>query len=287
MHRRSRSNKHDDASRSFATLQTPSQAAAPARAEGDHVFVGGDKRCKSGGGRKAIGVRKLWEKEMLKWVGVAGAALVAAFATGTANAQMYGTLGYGWSRLDNATTRIENGVSPGVDAVFNLVSGEGYSGRGAIGWDLGAMRIEGEFGVTKHDNDRYDSRVPPNISRDLDGAIDVFTGMINAYYDFNVGPGFTPYIGAGAGVAQVNIEAIGPRPTAPNGAIVTMIKDEEIDAAWQIMGGVAIPVGGNLSVTAQYRYFSAGTVDVLDDQRRATHSDIKGDSWDLGVRMTF
>jgi hypothetical protein len=28
-------------------------------------------------------------------------------------------------------------------------------------------------------------------------------------------------------------------------------------------------------------------VDVLDDQGRSAHSDIKGDSWDLGVRMTF
>jgi opacity protein-like surface antigen len=264
-----------------------SHAAAATRAEGDHVFVGGNKRCKSGGGRKAIGVRKLWETEMLKWVGVAAATLVAVFATGTANAQMYGSLDYGWSRLDNATTRIENGVSPGTDAVFNLISGEGYAGRGAIGWDFGPVRIEGELGVTKHDNDRYVSQVPGNVTRDLDGAIDIFSGVVNVLYDFNVGPGFTPYVGAGFGAAQVNIEAVGPRPTAPTGPVVTMIKDEEIDSMWQVMGGVAIPVSSNLSITAQYRYFNAGTVDLLDDQRRATHSEIQGDSWDLGARMTF
>ena len=92
---------------------------------------------------------------------------------------------------------------------------------------------------------------------------------------------------AGVGIAQVKVEAIGPRPTAPNGPSVTMINDEEIDMAWQLMAGVAIPVGGNLTVTGQYRYFEAGTVDILDTNRRATHVDVKGDGWEAGVRWTF
>lgn len=223
---------------------------------------------------------------MLKWVGVAGAALVAVFATGTANAQMYASFNAGASDVDNATTRIENGISPGTDQVFTIIGGSGYGLYGAIGWDLGAVRVEGEIGSHRHDNDRYESQVPGNVVRPLDGAIDVLTGMVNAYYDFNAS-GFTPYIGGGVGVAHAKIEAIGPRPTAPTGPSVTLLNDEEVDVAWQLMAGVAVPVGGNISITGQYRYFEAGTVDILDVNRRATHVDVKGDGWEIGARFAF
>jgi opacity protein-like surface antigen len=224
---------------------------------------------------------------MSKRVGVAVAALVAAFATGTASAQMYVSGGAGFSDVDNATTRTENGVAPGTDQVFNIKSGEGYSLEGAIGWDLGAVRVEGELSLRRHDNDQYESVVPGNIRRPLDGSIDVLAGMVNAYYEFNAGGGFTPYIGGGVGVAHVGIEATGPRPTAPNGPSVVMIDDQEVDAAWQLMAGVSIPITSNLAITGQYRYFEAGTVDVLDTNRRATHVDVKGDGWEAGVRWSF
>jgi opacity protein-like surface antigen len=224
---------------------------------------------------------------MLKWVGVAAAALVAAFATGTANAQMYLSVGAGFSDVDNATTRTENGVAPGTDQVFNIKGGEGYALEGALGWDLGSVRVEGELSLRRHDNDQYESVVPGSIRRPLDGSIDVLAGMLNAYYDFNSGAGVTPYIGGGVGIAQATIEAIGPRPTAPNGPSVVMIDDQEVDAAWQLMAGVAIPIASNITITGQYRYFEAGTVEVLDTNRRATHVDVKGDGWEAGVRWAF
>jgi opacity protein-like surface antigen len=226
---------------------------------------------------------------MLKWgMGVAGAALVTAFASGTANAQQaYISGGVGWTSLGNADTRVENGISPGVDMVYKVTTDENLSGRAAFGFDLGNLRVEGEIGMSQNDVSDYQSTSPPNVANRADGALSTLSAMANAYWDFDMGNGVSPYLGIGIGGMQAELSVAGPRPTAPTGPVVTLLDTEQTNIAWQAMAGFAVPVTSQLTATVGYRMFDAGSMDTNDPQGRATHIEIKGQSIDVGLRMTF
>lgn len=223
---------------------------------------------------------------MLKWgIGVATAALATAFAGGTASAQgSYISLGTGWTRIDSADTRIENAISPGNDIAMRVDTDDDFNGRAAFGWDLGDLRVEGEFGMTAADVNSY--TVGPN-TRQLDGTVNLVSGMVNAYMDFGNGQSLTPYLGVGAGAVKGEFEFFGPYPTALNGPGVQIVDNDQTNFGWQVMAGFSVPLTGNMSATAQFRYFDAGTFGTTGYQGRATAIDVKGSSWDLGLRWGF
>lgn len=226
---------------------------------------------------------------MLKWgIGVAAATLATAFTGGAASAQgTYVALGAGWTRIDSADTRIKHGISPGNDIIMRVDLDDDWSGRAALGWDLGDLRVEGEFGMTAGDTNSYAASNPGNTTRTLDGTVNLVTGMVNAYWDFGNGQSLTPFLGVGAGAVKGEFEFAGPYPSAPNGPIVTFVNNDQTNIGWQAMAGFSVPLGGNMLGTAQFRYFDAGRFSTTDTFGRATAIDIKGSSWDVGLRWGF
>lgn len=91
-------------------------------------------------------------------------------------------------------------------------------------------------------------------TNDLNGAgsdsIDSVSIMGNAYWDFETGTRFTPYIGGGLGAAYVNVDA-------PGG-------DNSWEFAYQGMAGVNFDVNPNWTVGAEYRYFATTEVNNTD-----------------------
>lgn len=223
---------------------------------------------------------------MLKWgLGVATAALATAFAGGAANAQgTYIALGTGWTRIDSADTRIENGNGPNSDIAINVDTDDDFNGRAAFGWDLGDLRVEGEFGMTAADVNSYTIGVN---TRKLDGTVNLVSGMVNAYWDFGNGQSLTPYVGVGAGAVKGEFEFFGPYPSTPVGPSVSIVDNDQTNFGWQAMAGFSIPLTGNMSGTAQFRYFDAGTFSTTGYVGRATTIDVKGSSWDVGLRWGF
>lgn len=226
---------------------------------------------------------------MLKWgIGVATAALATAFAGGAAQAQQsYVEVGAGWTRIDSADVNITNGISVGNPIVMSVDLDDDWSGHAAYGWDFGALRFEGQLNLTSGDAVGYNSSSPPNVSRPTDGSVNLVSGMANAYWDIDAGPGFTPFVGVGAGMIKAEVEVTGPRPTAPNGASVPLFDNDQTNFGWQAMAGVSVPIAGNMSLIGQFRYFDGGSFDMIDTLGRASHIDIKGSSWDAGVRWSF
>lgn len=226
---------------------------------------------------------------MLKWgIGVAAATLATGFAGGAAQAQQtYIGLGAGWTRIDTADVEIQNGVSAGNPIIMSVDLDDDWSGHASYGWDFGSLRLEGEFGLTAADANSYSSTRPPNVTRQTDGTINLVSGMLNAFWDFDGMQGITPFVGVGGGPVKAEVEVFGPRPTAPNAGAVSLIDNDELSFGWQAMAGFSVPVGGNMAVTGQFRYFDAGSFGMTDTQGHATNVDIKGSSWDAGVRWTF
>jgi opacity protein-like surface antigen len=87
---------------------------------------------------------------------------------------------------------------------------------------------------------------PTNIS------LNAYSLMANVWYDFHDfagSTGITPYVGAGIGLAQVQI----------GGSInnVRLIEKNDYTFAWQVGAGVSVPIFDAVKLFVDYRYFAA------------------------------
>jgi opacity protein-like surface antigen len=117
----------------------------------------------------------------------------------------------------NSVSDIAVDVTSGPSTVFNMNTeyGTGYGFGVAGGYDFGEFRIEGEVAYRTNPGDQANFRTAP--SGDLDGEVSALTIMVNAYYDFETNSRFTPYLGAGLGAGQVELDLESRTPGPPVG----------------------------------------------------------------------
>lgn len=87
------------------------------------------------------------------------------------------------------------------------------------------------------------------------GELRTFTLMANAWYDFDMGNDFTPYIGGGVGYADNELK----HGLLANGS--------SGDFAWQLGAGVNYKISDGMSVGVGYRYLDAGEIELLMSPR--------------------
>ena len=105
------------------------------------------------------------------------------------------------------------------------------------------------------------------------GDSDLWTTMINAYYDFKNDTRFTPYVGGGIGWAHSRLDGAG-------------FDDNENAFAYQLGAGVAFSLSQNVAFTADYRWFD--TTDFDHSGGGATSSaDYTAHEFRAGMRYTF
>lgn len=110
----------------------------------------------------------------------------------------------------------------------------GYGGGVAAGYDFGPARLEIEGSYRRNSADRVEFA---GVKVDADGDLEIFTLLANVYADFNFGGTSTPYLGAGIGYADVELED----------------RDDDV-LAGQLAAGVIFPVSSNVSVDLGYRF---------------------------------
>lgn len=97
--------------------------------------------------------------------------------------------------------------------------------------------------------------------------------MGNGLYDIDTGTAFTPYVGVGAGLAQVHLDLNGT-------------SDKDWVFAYQGIAGVAYNVTSNLALTVDYRYFAT-----IDPKFDTTYGSVKGEYGNhtilAGLRYSF
>jgi opacity protein-like surface antigen len=87
------------------------------------------------------------------------------------------------------------------------------------------------------------------------GELRTFTLMANAWYDFDMGNQFTPYVGGGVGYADNEIK----HGILANGTAG--------DFAWQLGAGVNYRINEGMAIGLGYRYLDAGDVEILHAPR--------------------
>jgi len=143
-------------------------------------------------------------------------------------------------------------------------------------------------------------------SNDIDGTffpgtneytadIESWVGLWNAYADLGTYWCFTPYVGAGIGVASISVLGL-KDVNVPNNAVAYGADNTETNFAWAVYGGVAYDVNESVTLDLSYRYTDlgeakSGTVTAFDgtgsysglDLGRITSHDLMlGMRWKLG-----
>ena len=162
---------------------------------------------------------------------------------------------------------IDNGDD--IDNGWFASIGAGYAFLGT------GFRLEGEVSYHSGETDGFSiiNAPSPTLGTTLDvfdsGAdVNAWALMANGFYDFNWN-GWSPYLGAGIGAANVNLErtvTVDVFTVTPTPVLVDTFgfraDDDEWAFAWQLMAGVAFPVSDQLAIDVGYRYFRADGADV-------------------------
>ncbi|MBT7581584.1 MAG: porin family protein [Kordiimonadaceae bacterium] len=129
----------------------------------------------------------------------------------------------------------------------------GYIIGGSVGYrfKMGA-RIEAQFNHQKND---ISSASALGVSVTADGDATINSRMANFFYDFKTkSPKWSPYIGAGIGVATVNVSD--PSVTVGN---ITLTGNDVDDTvfAYQGMVGLGFNATEKVTISGEYRYFGS------------------------------
>ena len=126
----------------------------------------------------------------------------------------------------------------------------GFNVGGAVGYDFGNVRAEGELAYHRNDVDEVQGTgifaFPPVPG---DGSASAISFMVNGYYDFHIdNSAWVPYLGVGIGFANVDwdVSASGTQ----------RVDDSATVFAYQFMTGLGFNINPTTTLTAGYRYFA-------------------------------
>jgi opacity protein-like surface antigen len=171
---------------------------------------------------------EMWLTKLAFAILVAGSLSVVS----TAQAQWYISGNVGAAMLSDADTIV---TVPGVGLATGEVEFDtGFGITGAVGYSMGAIRLEGE--VSYREND------VKGVS-----GVDVSSlgFMANAWYDFDTGSKWVPFVGGGIGVSQLNLD-------------YTSADDSKTLFAYQLGAGLGYEVTPKVTVNLSYRLFGTG-----------------------------
>ena len=133
--------------------------------------------------------------------------------------------------------------------------------------------------------------VDPHIEDPLHTSLTSYTLMLNGYKDLGNFGGFTPYVGAGIGVAYHIVDDV---YFTGNPNLVNQIHgDRDIAFAWSLMAGVGYQLSQNTVLDLGYRYIDLGkaTSERSDSagfvNPRVNIDDIDAHEFKVGLRYHF
>ncbi len=165
--------------------------------------------------------------------------------------QMYAGVQAGAVFLEDADTE-------GIDIEFDT----GFGILGALGYDMGQLRLEGEFGYRENDVDRIEIF-------EVDGEASAVSLMVNGFVDFETQGTVTPFVGAGIGIANIEVELEG---------------DDEDDTvfAYQLAAGLGLALTEVTTLDLSYRFFATS-----DPEFSGIESEYHSHNAMVGLRLAF
>lgn len=183
-------------------------------------------------------------------------------------------------------TSFRDDIGGGAITIDNEYEDWNLTGSAFAGYEMEFFpgfggRIEAELGYASLN---IEDHLIGSTSQDgADGDTTVFSGMVNAYVDANLGA-FRPFAGVGLGMAQVSFNDHGT-------SAGTLLDDDDTNFAWQVSGGVGYDLTDRVTLEGLVRYQSimdvelASTTDLGPSVSSST--DLNTTSAMLGLRYRF
>jgi outer membrane protein OmpA-like peptidoglycan-associated protein len=112
------------------------------------------------------------------------------------------------------------------------------------------------------------------------GSVNVWSGMVNALYDINLGWPVTPYVGVGAGYARIKAKNI-------NVSGAQVMDDSDNQFAYQGIVGASYAITPNLKLGLDYRYFATLDPEFSTNTGTKVDSEYSAHTVMLGLRWEF
>lgn len=159
------------------------------------------------------------------------------------------------------------------EAEYDL--GYGFSGFAGYAFGTG-LRAELELGIRQNDISNIDT----SITQPDGGETRADTAFANVIYDFRNESRFTPYLGAGIGVAHVSHGLV-------QHVAGDTVHDDYTAVAGQAIAGVSLKINDKWDAFADYRHVWTGEHDTVNSGGVAVESSYRSQSVNLGLKRRF
>lgn len=183
-------------------------------------------------------------------------------------------------------TSFASGAPGPVGTITNEYEDWNLTGSAFAGYEMEFFpgfggRIEAELGYASLNIE--DHLFAGASQAGANGDTTVFSGMVNAYVDANLGA-FRPFAGVGLGMAQVSFN-----DHSTTGAGILM-NDDDTNFAWQVSGGVGYDLTDRITLEGLVRYQSimdVGLTSTAAGGSLTSSTDLNTTSAMLGLRYRF
>ncbi|MDO3377331.1 outer membrane protein [Geoalkalibacter halelectricus] len=216
--------------------------------------------------------------KLRNWLVGCSICLIFGFMATSVHAQgLYGGSPYlsvhvGATWLDDADNDFK-----GFPLTFKSEYDTGYTVGAAAGYDFNMWRAEFEIAYRQNDVDKIKI---PGETFNGGGDTSALSFMVNGYFDIHNQSAFTPYLGAGIGLARVSAndwKAEGEK----------IVDDSDTVFAYQLGAGVGWEFMPNLTLDLGYRYFATADPEFRDVDGDKFESEYKSHNLMLGLRIGF
>lgn len=166
----------------------------------------------------------------------------------------------GWADRERVTESSASGTF--------LTFDNGFAVNAALGRRFGAIRAEAEFSLFNNKVDQAGAALDPTqpdvtiFSSPAEGNVTLRAYMFNLYYDVNIkDTGIRPYVGAGVGFYQSEINGLLPQFFGILGLGTQGVNSaSDYPFAYQFRAGVSYDCGPRTELFGGYRFFHGDTL---------------------------
>ena len=164
------------------------------------------------------------------------------------------------------------GISAGTWSP-NKTSSDFLGPKQETSYDTG-WALSGLYGVKFENNIRmeFEAGYKQADAKKISDEAWVFDAMINAWYTLPLTGGIAPYVGGGFGIAKTHTAS-------------ATIDNTVTGVAYQLGGGLDIPINDKTSIDLGYRYF--GTTSTSTDTPAINDTNLTSSVFSLGIRSKF
>lgn len=185
-----------------------------------------------------------------------------------------GDLGGYWGTMGGAQS------APGFPSPTGNDLGAGFVGGVGAGLKSGWVRSDVTIDYTAM---KYSGTIAS--PGDVSAKVDAVTALFNGYLDLGTWYGLTPYIGAGAGVANLRAHDYASTAVPP---FTGGLSNSQWKFAYAVMAGAGYSIAPNIVLDAGYRYVNFGDVTTASDAVGAmTLKNLAAHEVRVGVRWSF